>query len=71
MNKRKFSKNSDMELKKFYKRFHAETPSDKLIVLDRYFGGEACFSHEPTIEQKVAMLEYEWLFRNGVFDFIK
>ena len=68
--KYKFNKKADAALAKFYKKTKANTAIDKRTALDRFFGGESNYSHHPTVEQKVAMMEYEWLHHCGLIEYV-
>ena len=70
----KYTEKADLFLEEFYKQFNAVTPEQKFEVLEqaneRLGHSRSCFSRNPTIEQKVAMLEYEILELAGVMDIV-
>jgi hypothetical protein len=61
--KYKFNKKADAFLTKFYKGGNAATPHQQYDMLEGVLDGKHCFSHHPTIKQKVFMMEYELLHR--------
>lgn len=68
--KYKFNKKADAALAKFYKDHGAETPQQQFVAMNNFFGGESCYSHNPTTEQKVSMMEYEYLGNLGLIKLV-
>ena len=66
----KYNEKADEFLAKFYKDHGAETPAQQYTALNNWFGGESSFSHNPTTEQKVSMMEYELLHRKGLIELV-
>ena len=64
--KYKFNKKADAALTKFYEEREAKTPEQKYVAMNNFFEGESCYSHNPTIEQKISMMEYEYLGNLGL-----
>ena len=64
----RYNENADAFLEELYKQFNAVTFEQKYSVLCRSLDSletDHCFSHNPTMEQKCAMLEYEVLHQMG------
>ena len=62
----KYNKKADKFLSDFYKSLGAKTWLQKFNALELRLGidpGSQCYSHEPTTQQKVGMMEYELLER--------
>jgi len=67
----KYNKKADEFLNQLYFIYEAETPDQKYDVLELELDivpGTQSFSHNPTIQQKISMLEYELLNRNGLIE---
>ena len=57
----RYNKESDDFLAALYESVGAKTWEQKFNLLQLKLGGNNSFSHNPTWEQKTAMLEYELL----------
>jgi hypothetical protein len=68
--KYKFNKKADAALTEFYKDHRAETPEQQFLAMNHWLGGETSFSHTPSVEQKVSMMEYEYLGNLGLIKLV-
>jgi hypothetical protein len=67
----KYNKKADKFLSDFYRSVGAKTWTHKYNALMLKLGieeGSQCFSHEPTMRQKVGMMEYELLHRVNLIE---
>ena len=67
----KYNKDADKYLKVLYQSVGAKTWTQKYNTLMLKLGiveGSQCFSHEPTMRQKVGMMEYELLERENLIE---
>lgn len=69
----KYNKKADKYLKEFYHSLGSRSWKQKLNALELRLGivpGSQCYSHEPTDQQKVGMMEYELLERMNLIELV-
>jgi len=66
----RYNDKADKFLTDFYESVGAKTWEQKFNLLQLKLGGTNSFSHHPTWEQKVGMLEYELLEKERLIELV-